>query len=185
MANRTTEYYCKPLTEDTWPDFAQLVEKHNGIWSGCWCLAFHQKGTGSSSGNREEKERLVRERRTHAALVYGEGVAVGWCQFGPTDELPRIKHKRQYLLALTTLPDWRITCFFVDRDHRGKGVSAVALEGALSEIARLGGGVVESYPEDVEDRRVSGSFLYNGAVSLFERYGFQRDRRLGKKTIGS
>jgi GNAT superfamily N-acetyltransferase len=102
-------------------------------------------------------------------LVYDGLAAVGWCQFGPTDELPRIKNKRGYLDGLTNLPDWRITCFFVDRDYRGKGMASVALKGALREISRLGGGTVESYPEDVEGRSVSASFLHNGTVSMFER----------------
>jgi GNAT superfamily N-acetyltransferase len=105
---------------------------------------------------------------------------VGWCQFGPTDELPRIKRRRAYLDGLTALPDWRITCFFVDRRHRRSGVASAALAGALEEIARLGGGTVESYPEDAEGRSVSASFLHNGTVSLFERHGFERTRRLGK-----
>ncbi|MBP7687205.1 MAG: hypothetical protein KA765_04835 [Thermoflexales bacterium] len=122
----------------------------------------------------------VREGRAHAALVYDGAQAVGWCQFGPTDELPRIKHKREYDSGLTELPDWRITCFFVDKDYRGQGVAALALKGALSEIARLGGGTVESYPEDVEGRSVSASFLHNATVALFESQGFQRTRRLGK-----
>lgn len=178
-----SDFVVKPLNESTWPDFARLVEKHNGIWGGCWCMAFHPEGVGrtkSASQNRSEKECRVREGRTHAALVYDGSTAVGWCQFGPTDELPRIKHKREYLNSLTKLPDWRITCFFVDRDYRSKGIASVALEGALNEIARLGGGTVESYPEDVEGRSVSGSFLYNGAISIFERQGFQRTCRLGK-----
>jgi GNAT superfamily N-acetyltransferase len=105
---------------------------------------------------------------------------VGWCQFGPTAELPRIKHRRVYLQGLTALPDWRITCFFVDREHRRQGVAAAALEGALDEIARLGGGTVESYPEASEGRSVSASFLHNGTASMFERHGFERARRLGK-----
>ena len=49
-----------------------------------------------------------------------------------------------------------------------------------SEIARLGGGTVESYPEDADGRSVSASFLHNGTVALFERHGFERIRRLGK-----
>ena len=146
-------------------------------------MAFHDEGVGrtkSAIQNRFEKECRVREGRAHAALVYDGSTAVGWCQFGPVDELPRIKHKRDYLNGLTNLPDWRITCFFVDRDFRGNGVASFALEGALKEIARLGGGTVESYPEDVEGRSVSGSFLHNGTISIFERQGFQRTRRLGK-----
>jgi hypothetical protein len=39
---------------------------------------------------------------------------------------------------------------------------------------------VESYPEDTEGRLVSGSFLNNGTVSMFESRGFERTRRLGK-----
>ena len=105
---------------------------------------------------------------------------LGWCQFGPTDELPRIKRRRAYEDGLTALPHWRITCFFVDRKHRRSGVAAAALAGALAEIARLGGGTVESYPEDADGRSVSGSFLHNGTVAMFESHGFERTRRLGK-----
>ena len=61
-----------------------------------------------------------------------------------------------------------------------KGVAAAALKGALSEIARLGGGTVESSPEDAEGRKVSNSFLYNATVSMFEQQGFARTRQLGK-----
>ena len=177
------EFIAKPLDENTWPDFARLVEKHNGVWGGCWCMAFHEEGVGrgrSAAQNRSDKECRVREGRAHAALVYDGPTAVGWCQFGPTVELPRIKHKRAYQAGVDQLPDWRITCFFVDRGYRGQGVSSVALAGALSEIARLGGGTVASYPEDTEGRSVSKSFLYNGTVALFERHGFQRTRQLGK-----
>jgi GNAT superfamily N-acetyltransferase len=112
--------------------------------------------------------------------VYEGTACVGWCQFGPPDELPRIKNRRAYLDGLTVLPDWRITCFFVDKAYRGKGVAAAALNGALQEIARLGGGTVEGYPEVVEGRSVAGAFLHNGTASMFERQGFERTRRLGK-----
>lgn len=174
-------FTVKPLDKTTLPDFARLVEKHNGVWGGCWCMAFHIQGREPQPHppHRVEKERLVRAGSAHAALVYDGATAVGWCQFGPTDELPGIKLQKAYQEGLTRLPDWRITCFFVDRDYRHKGVAAVALEGAINEIGRLGGGIVESYPEDVEGRTTSGSFLYNATLSMFERQGFKRKRRLG------
>jgi len=105
---------------------------------------------------------------------------VGRCQFGPTDELPRIKNKKLYLAGVEELPDWRITCFFVDKGHRGRGVAAAGLAGALEEIARLGGGTVESYPEDAGDRKVSASFLHNATLAMFEQQGFERSRKIGK-----
>jgi len=146
-------------------------------------MSFHPEGVGrtkSAAQNRAEKEARVREGRAHAALVFDGATCVAWCQFGPTEELPRIKNQAAYRQGLTSLPDWRITCFFVDRAHRGKGAGAAALEGALHEIARLGGGTVESYPEDAEGRSVSSSFLHNGTLAMFERHGFERTRRLGK-----
>jgi hypothetical protein len=105
---------------------------------------------------------------------------VGWCQFGSPGELPRIKHQKAYKAALSQLPDWRITCFFVGRTHRHRGVADAGLDGALAEIARLGGGRVESYPEDTAGRKVSSSFLNNATLVLFERHGFTRERQLGQ-----
>ena len=177
------DFDVKPLDSATWQGFADLVERSNGVWGGCWCMAFHSEGVGrdkSPEQNREEKAGRVRDGRAHAALVFDGDACVGWCQFGSPDELPRIKHRRAYNDGLVDLPVWRITCFFVDRAYRGRGVASAALQGALDEIARLGGGTVESFPEDAEGRKVSGSFLHNATVSMFESRGFQRTRRLGK-----
>lgn len=178
-----TELVARPLETATWPDFAALVERHGGVWGGCWCMAFHPARPGGQKTpeqNAADKQRRVRDGQAHAALVFDGETCVGWCQYGSTDELPRIKHRRAYDAGATAVPDWRITCFFVDRQHRRAGVASTALAGALEQIARLGGGTVESYPEDVEGRTTSASFLYNGSVQLFERHGFQRTRQLGK-----
>jgi GNAT superfamily N-acetyltransferase len=160
-----------------------LVERHDGVWGGWWRLSFHAEGVGrdrTPEQNRLDKEARVRDGRTHAALVYDGFTCVGWCQFGPTDELPRIKRKRMYEGEAGEPPDWRITCFFVDRRHGRQGVAAAALAVALRENARLGGGTVESLPEDADGRSVSGSFLHNATVSMFEHHGFTRVRPLGK-----
>ena len=178
------ELTVQPLETATWPAFAALVERNGGVWGGCWCMGFHAEGVGrpgqTAEGNRAAKEARVREGRAHAALVFDGDAAVGWCQFGRPDELPRIKRAKAYRDGLVALPDWRITCFFVDKGSRRRGVADAALAGALAEIAGAGGGVVESYPEAIGDRKVSSSFLHNGTVELFERHGFARVRPLGK-----
>ena len=173
----------KPLDPTTWPDFAQLAEDHHGVWSGCWCLGFHEEGKNgvhSPERRRELKEARVADGRAHAALVYDGSRCVGWCQFGSAGELPRIKFQKAYNAGPSRPPDWRITCFFTGRTHRHQGVADAGLDGALAEITRLGAGRVESYPEDTAGRKVSGSFLNNATLSLFERHGFTRERRLGK-----
>jgi len=176
------EYTVQPLAPDTWEAFARLVEKHNGVWGGCWCLSFHPKSSDmgqSVEGNRAVKQRLVDEGRAHAALVFDGDAAVGWCQYGTPEELPRITHRKEYETLLVDFPDYRLTCFFVDRDYRRDGVSVVALRGALGLIAKAGGGVVEAYPYETQGK-VNASFLYNGTRSLFEQEGFAYVRLKGK-----
>jgi GNAT superfamily N-acetyltransferase len=175
------DYVVKPLDESTWDDFAELVTANNGVWGGCWCVGFHPEGChDTANDNRAIKERRVREGTTHAALVYDGDECLGWAQFGSPEELPRIKHRKVYEQELREVPDWRITCFFVHKKHRKRGVADAALGGALELIAQLGGGTVESYPENAEGRKVSSSFLHNGTLALFERHGFERDRQIGK-----
>ncbi|HEV2362612.1 MAG TPA: hypothetical protein VGS12_00260 [Caulobacteraceae bacterium] len=146
-------------------------------------MAFHaewgERGR-TAARNHAQKERRVKEGRAHAALVFEGARCVGRCQFGRPAELPRIKSRRAYEEGLKALPDWRITCFFVDRARRRQGVAHAALEGAIAEVARLGGGQVEAYPEDVADRKLPGAFLYTGSLALFERHGFSRQRQIGK-----
>jgi hypothetical protein len=54
------------------------------------------------------------------------------------------------------------------------------LKGAVAQIAKLGGGRIEGYPEDTEDRKASPAFLFNGALATFECHGFKRSRLIGK-----
>lgn len=175
------EYKIKPLDASTWPDFARLVEANNGVWGGCWCMWYHRKGGGETpDAKREAKELLVLKGRAHASLVFDGDDCVGWCQFGSPQELPCIHNERAYLATNPALPDWRITCFFSGKGYRGKGVAYAALSGAIEQIEKLGGGRIEGYPEDIEGRKASPAFLFNGALSTFERLGFERLRKIGK-----
>lgn len=175
-------FSVQALDASTWDAFAALVEQHNGVWGGCWCLEFHAGGSDHSgvAVRRDMKYELVRSGRAHAALVFDGEAAIGWCQFGSPDELPRIKHRRAYEAEPSAGAKWRITCFFVHKDYRGRGVASVALAGALTQIAALGGGLVESYPEDTTGREVQGRLLHNVSVRLFDKHGFTRNRQLGK-----
>jgi GNAT superfamily N-acetyltransferase len=176
------ELAVEPLDSSTWDAFADLVDRDGGVWGGCWCLEFHPEGKVVSGyeERQAEKRRLVEGGRAQAALVFDGDRCVGWCQFGPTAELPNIKSRKAYEAELGEPPDWRITCFYTGKGHRRRGVADTALAGALDLIAGLGGGTVESYPEDVADRKVSGSFLHNATLATFEHRGFEPVRRIGK-----
>jgi len=172
-------YSIRPLDASTWDAFAELVERNNGIYGGCWCIAFHTAYQRGVSEPRTLKEELVRAGEAHAALVFEADRVQGWCQYGGPDELG-LKHLREYMKDPPPPADWRITCIFVDKRHRGQGVARAALDGALAQIAAAGGGRVEAISETVSGRDAQGRFLFSATVELFEDLGFDRVRQVGK-----
>ena len=93
----TRQYTSRPLDADSWHSFAELVERNNGVYGGCWCLGHHPEAGQRGISRRAVKEDRVRTGRAHAALVLDEeGVAEGWCPYGSPEELPAIKHRREY-----------------------------------------------------------------------------------------
>ena len=64
------EYRIEALTPQTWEAYARLMERHNGVFGGCWCTYFqtmHDDKTFDADDNRSLKQRLVDEGRAHAA----------------------------------------------------------------------------------------------------------------------
>ena len=181
-------HVIKSLDPETFPAWLALAEKHNGVWGGCYCSYFHSDTAETVKDDYDRatfKQRLVQEGAAHAALVFDGDAAIAWCEYGSPDELPRIYHRKQYDAGEAHPAPWRITCFFVDRDHRRSGVAYEALEGALQLIANAGGGEVVSFPNELAPgTKTSSSFLHNGTRAMFEQAGFTFERHIGKsKTV--
>jgi len=132
--------------------------------------------------NRQDKETLVRQGGSHAILVYDDKTPIGWCQYGTRDELPRIDAGRGYRQVKSLVgPEmlWRITCFFVDKDYRGKGVSKMALHAALDSIIKQGGGIVEAYPVVSKKMAAVPEWRWFGTPNMFRRERFKPVAPLG------
>ena len=176
-------YTIRPLDASTWAAFAELAERNNGVYGGCWCMAYHPEVSRTDAAqNRAGKERRVRGGRAHAALVFddrrlqpkgGASTAARRNSLVSSTGVHTRRTRRQR-------PDWRITCFFADKRHRGQGIARAALEGALDQIAHLGGGLVEAISEVTVGRQAQGRFLFSATVELFEQNGFTRVRQVGK-----
>lgn len=74
-------------------------------------------------------------------------------------------------------PVWAVTCFFIDRTHRGRGLSVALLKGAADLARRAGAEVVEGYPVDPRGGRQADVFVYTGLTSAFLRAGFKEVAR--------
>ena len=123
--------------------------------------------------NRREKRELVDKGYSHGILLYAKREPVGWCQYGPREELPRIDNSPKYRkLALEDdKAKWRITCFVVDKKYRRRGVATATLRAALKAIRNKGGGLIEAYPVSKTDQ--GSNYLYPGTATMFEKAGFK------------
>jgi hypothetical protein len=78
----------KPLSVDTWDAFALLVERHNGVFGGCWCTwfrTFHAekrftaegghalKGVAGQGGSGARRPGLRRRRGSRLGPVRPSG----------------------------------------------------------------------------------------------------------------
>ena len=124
---------------------------------------------------------MIEEGSAHAAVVFDGEAAIGWCQFGSPEELPNIHHRKQYLEEADELPDYRLTCIFVDRNYRRQGVTEVAIRGALDLIA-LPVAASSRATRTRPTEKISSSFLYNATRSLYERMGFEYSAPRARRT---
>ncbi len=198
MASQVPAYTTKELSKETWPDFERLFSQKNG-WDHCWCMHFHRPRrlaknkwlrTRAERGvrNRREKSELVERGWAHGILVYANGEPVGWCQYGPKEEFPRIDNSRKYRgLApeCSTENLWRITCFAVLKKYRRRGVATAALKGALEAIRKKGGGLVEAYPITRWESYAFGNESTHGTASMFEKAGFKAVAPFGSTRYSS
>jgi len=183
-----SRFTAKELSMKTWPDLETLFKKP-GIGDAWWCwCTFHHVSSLSlieneppraraerAVRNHREMEKLVETGESHGIIVYSkEGEPIGWCQYGSSEELPRLDHSRNYKGAPPsdeTKKLWRITCFVIDRNYRRQGLATFALKAALDAITKEGGGIVEAIPVDKTDQ--GPGYMYTGRTSTFERAGFK------------
>jgi GNAT superfamily N-acetyltransferase len=187
--SREATYETRELSPSTWKDFEGLFAKYHGVQDSCWCMYYHRARPNRDlpdpergRANRRDHRRLVERDQAHGVLVYSDGQAVGWCQFGRLTELPRIDSGLKYRAlgsAREPAPDWRITCFFVDRPFRRSGVALSALRAALEAIASRGGGIVEAYPS-TNPRAVA---IWFGTISMFQACGFSKVAPFGRSNV--
>ena len=60
-------YTIRPVDDSTWDSLAELVERNNGIFGGCWCIGYHPERGHKGIGHRAV--RASHERRWRARSI--------------------------------------------------------------------------------------------------------------------
>lgn len=167
-----------PLTPNRWDDFELLFGK-NGACAGCWCMWWQMGQSEWVARKGDGTKRMMRARVKKGPppglLAYAGGEPVGWCAVAPRADIPRLARSK-ILAPVDDAPVWSVTCFFVRRDWRRRGVTVALLTGASRWIAGQGGRVVEGYPTET-DKDQPGAFVHHGLLTAFTRAGFREVAR--------
>ena len=160
-----------PLTPDLWPAFEDLFGK-NGACNGCWCMYWrigrvYQRR--SRAANKSDFKKIVKKGPPPGLLAFDGDLVVGWCQLTPRRDLPWLNHQRR-LEPPDDLPVWCVSCFYIRRGYRRKGVTAALIKSALKFAKSAGAPALEAYPLDAN---LTGSSSWTGYASTFEHLGFK------------
>lgn len=171
-----------PLDRNRWDDFERLFGVH-GACGGCWCMWWKLTHKGferqKGEGNRKAMMSRVQSGESPGLLAYEEGTAIGWCAVEPRERFPRLNRSR-ILARIDELPVWSVVCFFVNRHHRGRGLTVQLLRAAIEHVRHQGGTMLEGYPVDPNSNRIPEVFAYHGLAAAFKRVGFEECLRRSK-----
>ena len=168
----TLEFH--PATPDRWPDLERLFGER-GACGGCWCMTWRLPRADFDAGKGEAHQSrlrlLVIEDRQPGVLAYTAGEPIGWCAVAPREEYVRLEKSRA-LKPIDDRPVWSVTCLFVRRDFRHKGVSVELLKAAIRHVEQQGGQIVEGYPVEPKKGEMPAAFAWTGLLSAFPTVGF-------------
>ncbi len=175
----------RPLTQEHWTSLEQLFGRHGAI-GGCWCMWWRQT-QGEFQRQRGDQNRLafkalVGSGTIPGILAYEDEEPVGWCAIEPRESYPRLERSKT-LARVDDRPVWSLTCFYIAKDHRGKGVMGGLVGAAVEWAGENGAHIVEAYPMELrEGARVSGAYM--GLVPAFLKAGFvEVERRSERRPI--
>lgn len=163
----------RPLTPDLWPALQDLFGKH-GASNSCWCMYWRigaEYRKRDREENREAFRRLVKRGPPPGLLAFDGAIAVGWCQLTPRDQLRHLDANRTFV-RIDDMPVWSISCFYVRRGHRRRGVTSALIAAAVKAAQRAKAPALEAYPVDTR-RPESTSNIFTGTTSTFKRAGFE------------
>ena len=164
------ELTIRPLTPDLWPALEDLFGKL-GACGGCWCMYWRVGPSyrGRTADNKTAFEQVVRQGPPPGLLAFAGDLAVGWCQVTPRGALPWID-KVWRVARVDDAPVWSLSCLYVRKGWRRRGVTFALIAAALQAARDGGAPALEAYPFD---RAFSPSATGTGFASTFTRAGFR------------
>jgi len=174
-------FVFSPLTTTTWCDLERLFGPR-GACGGCWCMTWRLNRSDydrhKGAGNKRALRRIVASGEPTGILAYQGDEPIGWTAIAPREVYVGLARSR-VLKPVDARQVWSVTCFYVHRKHRHRGLSRALLEEAVRYAVLRGAQIIEGYPQDVH-KNLPDAFVWTGLIDTFRAVGFQEVARRSK-----
>ena len=168
-----------PASASRWPDVEELFGER-GACGGCWCMYWRlprgKWSAGKGNKNRNAFKKIVSADERPGVIAYSGKEPVAWCAIAPRQEFLSLARSR-VLKPVDDKAVWSITCLFVKKPYRRRGVSVAMLRAAVEFAAKRGARIVEGYPTVPTMEKTPDPFVYMGVPSAFKAAGFKEVAR--------
>lgn len=141
-----------------------------------WRLPRKQFDEGKGAGNKRALKRLVSTGREPGLIAYLKREPIGWCALAPRQDYVALERSR-ILKPVDDQPVWSVSCLFIKKGYRRRGVSTLLLQAAVEFARKHGARIVEGYPVEPSMDKMPDPFLWHGIPSAFLRAGFREVER--------
>ena len=169
----------KPLAKETWAGFEKLFGL-NGACGGCWCMTWRLSkadyDVSKGAGNKARMKDIVNKGEAVGVLAYLEDEPIGWCAVAPRERYVRLQKSRA-LKPIDDKPVWAVSCLYIHKRFRRKGLSAALLKEAIQYARSLGASIIEGYPVEPKNDKMPDVFAWTGILSSYLKAGFVEEKR--------
>jgi len=136
-----------------------------------WRLSPSEFEAQKGNGNRKAMQRLAQSKTSPGILAYDANTAIGWCAIAPREEYPKLNASR-ILKPVDEKPVWSVSCFFIHKAYRRKGISVKLLNAAAVYAKSKGAKIIEGYPVDPTKNNYPPVFAWTGISKAFQKAEF-------------
>jgi len=180
--NMTSKLKFEQLTSANWKQFELLMGEKGGCGN-CWCMHFRLPyktfQENKPNGNKKMMKDLVHKGMPQGLIASMNSEPVGWIAMAPREDYMKIENSRVFK-RIDDQPVWSITCFFVKKEYRHKGLSQQLIKGAVDHAKKKKIKILEAYPAIPYAEKVPHPFLWVGVLSSFVKNGFTIVRQQSK-----
>jgi GNAT superfamily N-acetyltransferase len=164
-----------PLAKSNWKDIEKLFGER-GACGGCWCMSWRLKSSefekNKGEGNKKTLKKLVNKNEEPGLIAYLNKEPVAWCAIAPREKYLKLENSR-VLKRIDDKPVWSITCIFVAKPYRKKGVSVAMLKAAIEFCKSKKVKIIEAYPVIPYNQKMPEAFAWTGIYSAYLKVGFK------------